>query len=467
MSIRSLLMPAISGWFLSEGRLEARRRRAERRRLARGLPHEVHYFHQVDDPYSALACQALADLEARYDIRLVPHLVSPPADNAAPDRPRLVAFSRRDAQALAERHGLDYEDPGHAPEPARVLACGLQLAGLLATGQFAAQAPALARRLWTPDPSMAAAAPGAHAGSLPTSAIGSDRATGLSQALAEGDRLRRQLGHYLGATFFYGGEWYWGIDRLHHLERRLQALGALKPGAAAGLAFPPDLLPELAPDRRAADHALPLRLTLGEELRPAPGEDPSPVVDVFLSLRSPCAAIALPRLFARARETGATLRMRFLLPMVMRGLPVPAEKRRYISLDAAREARLHGIPFGRINDPVGRPTERGLALLPWAHAQGQLEAYLLSFMRGVWAEGIDAGSDRGLARIVTRAGLRWDGARAALSDEGWREAAERNRQVLLALGLWGVPSFRIDEVATWGQDRLWQVREALRERETA
>ena len=128
---------------------------------------------------------------------------------------------------------------------------------------------------------------------------------------------------------------------------------------------------------------------------------------------------------------------------------------------AAREARLQGVPFGRLNDPVGGPTERGLSLIPFAHAHGRAEAYLLAFMRGVWAEGLDAGSDRGLRAIVERAGLPWEEARAALADEGWRLLAERNRQDLLDLGLWGVPSLHVAGTATWGQDRLWQVREAL------
>ena len=193
----------------------------------------------------------------------------------------------------------------------------------------------------------------------------------------------------------------------------------------------------------------------------------APVIDFFFSLRSPYSAIVTPRVFALAREHGATVRLRFLLPMVMRGLPVPAQKRRYISLDAAREARLQGVPFGRLNDPVGRPTERGLALIPFAHAQGRAEAYLLSFMRGVWAEGLDAGSDRGLRTITERAGLPWAEARAALADQGWRTLAERNRQDLLDLGLWGVPSFHVAGTATWGQDRLWQVREALDRRDRA
>ena len=34
---------------------------------------------------------------------------------------------------------------------------------------------------------------------------------------------------------------------------------------------------------------------------------------------------------------------------------------------------------------------------------------------------------------------------------------------MFALGLWGVPSFRVRDTAVWGQDRLWAVRQALLE----
>ena len=104
-------------------------------------------------------------------------------------------------------------------------------------------------------------------------------------------------------------------------------------------------------------------------------------------------------MFARGQRTGAAVRLRPVLPMAMRGLAVPAEKRRYISLDAAREAHVQGTPFGRINDPLGRPTERGLALIPLAESQG--------------------------------------------------------------LGLWGVPSYRVGETAVWGRDRLWAIQQAV------
>jgi len=147
--------------------------------------------------------------------------------------------------------------------------------------------------------------------------------------------------------------------------------------------------------------------------------------------------------------------------MVMRGLPVPLEKRRYISQDAAREAFVRGIPFGRLNDPLGRPTERGLALIPFAQRKGKGPDYVLSFMRGVWAEGLDAGSERGLCKIVQRAGLDWDEARPALKDQVWRQVAEQNRQEMFTLGLWGVPSFKVGDTVVWGQDRLWAVQQAL------
>jgi 2-hydroxychromene-2-carboxylate isomerase len=184
-------------------------------------------------------------------------------------------------------------------------------------------------------------------------------------------------------------------------------------------------------------------------------------IDFFVSLRSPYSAIVAPRVFGLGRRTGASVQLRFVLPMAMRGLPVPSSKRRYIALDAAREALAKGTPFGRLNDPIGRPTERGLALLVLAERSHRGEAYLLSFMQGVWAEGLDAGSDRGLRRIAERAGLDWGEARAALADDSWRQTAENNRAELLSLGLWGVPCFRVGDTAVWGQDRLWAIEDEL------
>lgn len=430
MSIKSLLLPAFSERLLSRQRLLQQRAEVERRRIRAGERHDVHYFHQVDDPYSALAAASLAPLLARYDIDIVAHVVNPPADDAAPERAQLVAYSRRDAQLLARHRGLSFHDHGMQPSPQAVeLIAGLLVAAIDA-GRFVELAGPLSAGLWHDDAVLLEQVrAGAPLQAAEGRAVHSHRQASTA--------LRQRLGHYLGATFYYRGEWYWGIDRLYHLELRLQQLGAQRPGVD-DLMFPPDA---------DLQQSLPI-------VQAAP-------IDFFFSLRSPYSAIVAPRVFQLGQRTGATVRLRFVLPMVMRGLAVPRNKRSHIIHDAAREAFVRDLPFGRLNDPIGRPTERGLAIMAFAERAGKGQAYLTSFMRGVWAEGLDAGSARGLRKIVERAGLDWDQASLALKDQSWRITAEQNRQELSGLGLWGVPSFRVGNTAVWGQDRLWAVQEAL------
>lgn len=430
MSIRTLLMPVISQHLLARERLLKLRARAERERLAGARTHQVHYFHQVDDPYSALVAGILPQLIARYDIDVVPHVVGPPPDSAAPEREKLIAYSRKDARLLARHWNLVFDDLMGQPQDQSVEVATRLLVAAVQDGTFIEAAGEISTCLWSDPPSLFSM--GRSGG--PLRAVDP---SAVSSHVAASNALRQQLGHYLGATFFYAGEWYWGIDRLHHLERRLQDLGAQRLGVQ-DLMFPPD-----------ADLSGPVSLA-----------SPLPI-DFFFSFRSPYSAIVAPRVFELGRRTGAPVRLRFVLPMVMRGLPVPREKRTYISLDAAREAHARGTPFGRLNDPVGRPTERGLSLIPIAEQMGCAEAYVLSFMHGVRAEGIDAGSDRGLRRIVERAGLSWDAAHRALKEDAWRATAEANREEMFDLGLWGVPSLRVGDTAVWGQDRLWAVQEAL------
>lgn len=400
------------------------RRVAGARRRLSGSPPVVRYFHQVDDPYSALAARALPHLEETWGVKVVPFIVPAPDAAAAPDAERLAAWSLRDARTLAGGLGLapTFET---APSADAVQAGEAALAGV----SDAARLSALAAEIeagWRTGAAMPAPARGARE---------------VKAALSTGARERRRRGHYLGATFHFEGEWYWGLDRLPGLEARL---AKIRPG---GTPF--------------VD-----RLEVGE----APSPAQAAVIEAFVSLRSPYTYIALPRLFALSQRTGAALRLRPVLPMVMRGLPVPLVKRLYIMRDVKREAERLGLPFGRIADPVGRPVERGLAVLNRAMAEGKGEAFLLSFMKGVWAQGIDAGTDRGLNAVARRAGLDGDAVRAGLADDSWREIAEANRAELLESGLWGVPSFRVTRPGAdpgpvrWGQDRLWAIEADLQGR---
>jgi 2-hydroxychromene-2-carboxylate isomerase len=248
-----------------------------------------------------------------------------------------------------------------------------------------------------------------------------DDVTRHSAVAGSGAERRRELGHYAGGMIYFEGEWYWGVDRLAHLSERL---------ATEGVALP-------VPGRRD------------------PGERTAARdIEFFFSFRSPYSYLALERLPEIAVRRGARIMVRPVLPMVMRGLPVPREKRLYILMDSAREARRHGIPFGRACDPVGVGIERCMALWRWARQQDRELDFLRSAARGIWSELRDVASDRDLARVVERAGLSWTAARHELRNDAWRAEVEANREALEALGLWGVPSFRVGEFSAWGQDRL-------------
>ncbi len=392
------------------------RRLAAARRRVTGARPVVHYFHQADDPYSWLTARALVHLEESYDITVRPFLV-PPADKAAaPDPERLCHWALRDAQTLARGVKIT-PPPSRLPDASETRAAEAALAGISDARSFSAMSAAI-EEAWS-------------AGSPLPAPTGDPVA-----ARERGAKLRARLGHYSGAMFHFEGEWYWGLDRLGYLEDRLMS--------ACGWTAP-----LFVPRREMV-------------LQPA-ALNRQPVLEAFISLRSPYTWLAMDRLMALAQTYKAELRLRPVLPMVMRGLPVPTPKRLYIVRDTKREAERLGLPFGLIADPVGKPAERGLAVTFHAMKSGKGAAFARSFLKGVFAEGIDAGTRKGLLKLCERAGLSAADMDAALADESWRVDAEANREAMLALGLWGVPAFRVDDMpAHWGQDRLWAVEDDLR-----
>ena len=117
--------------------------------------------------------------------------------------------------------------------------------------------------------------------------------------------------------------------------------------------------------------------------------------------------------------------------------------------------------YGSVADPVGRPAERGLAVLDHAIREGREKSFLLEFAPDVWARGIDMDSDRNLRRVVERSGLEWEGAQRALTLNQWRQTAVANRDEMFGEQIWGVPAFRFGQFATWGQDRMWLLERAI------
>lgn len=421
-------------------------------RVLRHLPSEIHhrsrggrrvleFFHQVDDPHSHLAVQCLAGLRSTYEVDLIVHLVPPPAMASNPDADTYQAWARRDAADVAPEYGLEFTDPGRQPDLEQVRLARRILSPALDRTLLPELAVEVGSALWRGDGTELEALATRH---------GADPDTTARAREARGDERRRRLGHYAAGMFHlggvWGGEWYWGVDRLLHLEARLAALGAT-------LGATPPLMPRpVLQWPRDASAVSGIR------------------VECFASVRSPYSAIVMRRLLDWVDATGVELRLRPVLPMVMRGVALSRAKGFYILSDTAREADRVGARFGWLVDPIGEPAERALALFPWAESKGLGDRYLLSCLEGAWADGIDLGSDRGLGRVVTRCNLPWGEGRSWLARDDWREIMEANRLALYELGLWGVPSFRVTgpdtdagSWTTWGQDRLWRVtREVAR-----
>jgi 2-hydroxychromene-2-carboxylate isomerase len=440
--------PAILRWVSSKvmtrmsrpAAVERRRVKAERARQRAGEPHRVEYFHQIDDGYSHLAAQLLRPLLERYDVELVLHLVSAEPDRNLPEPELLLQLSRYDSAKVAPHYGLRFPEDAGPADPKLAL-----LGGRILAAASSADAPevavAVGDALWANDlAAMEALA----------SERGSVDSGELAARMAAGNARRSKLGHYSGAMLYYGGEWYWGADRLYHLENRLIDLGARKGEASTLLCPRPEI--ELGPLRDDG------RLTL----------------EVYPSLRSPYTSVIFDLAVKLAEQTGVKLAMRPVLPMVMRGVPATRQKGVYIFGDTAREARAFGLAWGNVKDPIGNPVRNCYSLYPWAAKQGKGTALLSSFLRAAFFEGVSTNNDRGMKRVVESAGLPWDEARAIMGNREWEDELEQNRLAMYDFGSWGVPSFRLlDEagnsvLALWGQDRLWlfarEIQRLLRER---
>ena len=414
---------------------EARHAKAERERIKAGAPHRVEYFHQVDEAYSDLTAQVLERFAQRYDIELHCHLVRGQEGKNAPEPEMLASLARYEAHLIAPGYGLCFPQRPDPPEPEHVVVA-TQILAAQSSEDFPRVVAAVSAALWQGDDAALKRLAVAH---------GSASADAAAAAVSAGTEKRKALRHYSGAMFYYGGEWYWGVDRLYHLEMRLAALGADR--------SPGESLIAPRPDMDLAGHTDQGRYTL----------------ELYASLRSPYTAVIFDRAVAFAQHAGVELKLRPVLPMVMRGVPATREKGMYIFMDAAREARVAGVPYGNFYDPIGDPARRCYALYPWAASQGKGVELCSSFLRHAFALGVNTNNDRGLRKVVEAAGLDWGAAQAHREDTAWEALLEDNRQTMYAAGLWGVPSFRLLNpagealLATWGQDRLWLVAHTLRD----
>lgn len=421
MTLKSAVMPYVAQLVSSGTVRKLKHAGAHLKRQLKGQPATISVFLNAADPYSHVLLNELPDLQKRFQVKWSLHMVQDVDSDMFPAPQLLAHYSQKDAQYLAR---LYQQTPltmlTFTPQQWQQVALSCQYRWQQSQC-FEDVRAALDTMINTTTPSESMA----KMGSSPV------------KTLRENQALRSKLGHYNSAMLYFENEWYWGVDRLAHLEHRLNAMGVN--AAPATIRF-----------KKTRDLAL--------THRPVSSEEP---LELYWSARSPYSYLALLRCHQLCQHYHIPLTVKPVMPMMMRNMPVPQNKKMAIFLDTKREAELLNIPYGKVADPLGPGVMRCYALLDFARAHQQYLPFLLSFAKNVNARGIRADTDKGMEKIVTEAGLSWQHARQHLSSRSFQHEVDANLAEMQRHGLWGVPCIKYKDSIVWGQDRLVKIEQAI------
>jgi 2-hydroxychromene-2-carboxylate isomerase len=427
MKLESKIRSIVLNILLNPRFIALKRAWIERRRQLGGSRHVVSVFLQIDDPYSYLLSHYLPSLAKHYDIDLRLYLSRARGDEYQPEAGMLAEYSVMDCMRVARELGIPFLDKGNLPPTEHRVGLSDSVARSAGSETFVQEFLQALEVFWRGDTAAAA--------SLGEAGSGSGKSLEL---ISEAQELQQKLGHYNSAMLYYGGEWYWGIDRLHYLMSRLDDLGVVRSDS-------PD--PVLASIKQAMQVSLPVK-------PPAAAKD-LPPIEYFHSIRSPYSYVGLQRIGEIADAFGVELKLRPVLPMVMRGMKVPKPKLLYIAKDTCREAARRNIAFGKIADPVGAGAKRCLAVFCYAETENRGRDFLMNAGQAIWSEAIDVATHKGMRKVTGRTGLFWPDVEEAMSSDEWRQPIEANRESMIESGSWGVPTIRMGDFLAWGQDRDW------------
>ncbi len=428
----SYIKPYLLEYFLSDKMLNKRRIKAEKIRIRMNEPHNMIVYLSISDPNSYLLIQVLPEFLARFKVQVTYKTILHKQNAMFPEPDRWDANIFNDSKRMAELYDLR----GPVKAPSKEYLCeyiSLLLASNEQDSDFLEKAKSLFDIYWTGSDSLV----NAYIKGLSIK----DPSAQLAR-LTQNERDLSDNKHYLSGNIYYEGEWYWGLERLQYLERRLNTQG-------------------LSDKNRIIYDKLHQHL-IPYDSKQVKKNPQNKTLTIYFSLRSPYSYLGIQRASQLAKHYGIQFEIKPVLPMMMRNLKVPKTKGTYIALDTKRESKRYGIPFGKLADPLGKGVERCYALFEYAKSQGKQELFLLNYARCVWSEGVLSETDRGLKHIVEISGLDWDQAKPLLKKDDWREWADNNLNELYSLGLWGVPSFSYEGSSVFGQDKLYFIERTIR-----
>ncbi|MDI3283657.1 2-hydroxychromene-2-carboxylate isomerase [Polyangium sp. 15x6] len=191
-------------------------------------------------------------------------------------------------------------------------------------------------------------------------------------------------------------------------------------------------------------------------------------VEFFFDFSSPFAYLASTQIEDLAARKGASLVYRpFLLGALFKaiGTPnvplfaMPEPKQKLVRADLHRWADHWGVPF-RFASRFPMNTVKPLRMV-LAAPEDRVSALVAAVYRAYWALDRDISADEVLVDVATSVGL--DGAAlvAATADERMKQRLKDVTEQAERIGVCGAPSFLVDDLLFWGQDRLLFVEKAL------
>ncbi|GAA6203949.1 DsbA family protein [Thalassotalea sp. SU-HH00458] len=388
----------------------------------------VEVYLALNDPHSFMLVQVLHDLEQRFNIKLKLFLIYEAVPSISIDPKLRRAWALQDANYIAQQYGLK----AIAGYPsAKALVTGQQLWQL--QEKNVTQAMKIFEQTWFDEFDFYY-----------------NPSTPLINFQIKNQQRLNNKGHYLPATLFFAGDWYLGIDRLLHLERKLIALGLIHTDKINK--YTANLLTDNQASQDESDNTDSERLS---------NEN---TCEVFVSLRSPYSYIGFEKVKKLAQKYNTRLIIKPVLPMLMRGLEMPINKSRYIYFDAHREANLANIPFKTFNDPLVQGIVNCYEIFSYAEFTGKAVAFISAAFEAIYVNNYDLSQHQVMKLICQSINLDYHKAKEYAQQHDWQQWSDVNQTELETLGFWGVPCFKYQEIICWGQDRLVPIEIAMQNR---
>ena len=296
---------AVMNHFASYEVFKENRKKSEEARSSENRPHEVLYFHKVDDPYSHLTIQFIDRFRSSYNIQFKPILVGEENPETVHEPSLYNIYCLEDVRRIAPYYDVSFST--HSYPSKDLVTKANRILSAIKDVDFGEVGKKVSTALWSADEACLDALLKEYSVSVKDA----------QQKIRDGNSIRDEKDYYFGSAFYYENELYWGVDRLHYLERRLSEL---KLGRANE--FTPTCKPRLV---------APSTLSFSKQFN----------LTYYPSLNSPYTFISTKRVRQLQENYPINLITKPVLPMLMRMMTIPTFKAKYIISDAAREGRTY------------------------------------------------------------------------------------------------------------------------------